>query len=172
MAAKLRLSPHYAVLAQLASGDEENLSLDVDAKGSSEIAAICRHLDLRCEVLPAPPGSAASKRVSVTRVPDAFEEAEPEEAPVQPKPPTISGKARLAERFGKKPPKDAVEAEDLLEKSDMPKLVDFYRALVDAYPGFHIPLAKLMVQNLRAAGVSGATSSSEEVKKKKPLCLT
>ncbi|CAE7569564.1 HDA18 [Symbiodinium natans] len=64
------------------------------------------------------------------------------------------------------------EAETLLEKSGLPKLTDFYRALVDAYPGFHVPLAKLLTQNLRAAGVSGLTSSSsdsdsEEKKKKK-----
>jgi len=28
-----------------------------------------------------------------------------------------------------------LEAENLLEKSELPKLADFYRALVDAYPG-------------------------------------
>lgn len=28
-----------------------------------------------------------------------------------------------------------MEAENLLEKSELPKLADFYRALVDAYPG-------------------------------------
>ena len=42
---------------------------------------------------------------------------------------------RLEQRFGKKPPKPAVEAEKLLERSELPKLTDFYRALVDAYPG-------------------------------------
>ena len=47
---------------------------------------------------------------------------------------------RLAERYGKKPPKAAVEAENLLEKSELPKLADFYRALVDAYPGRVKPL--------------------------------
>lgn len=29
----------------------------------------------------------------------------------------------------------ATKAENLLEKSELPKLADFYRALVDAYPG-------------------------------------
>ena len=47
----------------------------------------------------------------------------------------ISGQERLEQRFGKKPPKPAVEAEKLLERSELPKLADFYRALVDAYPG-------------------------------------
>ncbi|CAE7457142.1 GA2OX2, partial [Symbiodinium pilosum] len=142
---------------RLAAGDGEpsKLSLDVDAKECEEIAAICRHLDLRIEVLPAPPGSAASKRVTATRTEDLFEEAEPEQAKVEPRPAEVSGKVRLEERFGRKPPKAAVEAETLLEKSQLPKLTDFYRALVDAYPGFHVPLAKLLTLNLRAAGVSG-----------------
>eukprot|EP00434_Breviolum_minutum_P003010 symbB.v1.2.002647.t1/scaffold142.1/size299426/5 len=75
MAARLRLSPHYAALARLAASDDDNkLSLDVDAKASEEIAAICRHLDLSCEVLPAPPGSSASKRITVTRTDNAFDE--------------------------------------------------------------------------------------------------
>eukprot|EP00438_Fugacium_kawagutii_P005153 Skav207847 [mRNA] locus=scaffold3025:265740:267129:- [translate_table: standard] len=153
--------------------------MHVDAKrmvacqASDEIAAICRHLDLQCEVLPAPPGSSASKRITVTRGENAFgeaEAAEAEAATVAPRPAMVSGKERLAQRYGKKPPKAAVEAwqgvqsavrvgrilaakaENLLEKSELPKLADFYRALVDAYPGFHVPLAKLLTQNLRAAG--------------------
>mmetsp|Transcript_33566 Transcript_33566/g.69212 ORF Transcript_33566/g.69212 Transcript_33566/m.69212 type:complete len:253 (-) Transcript_33566:55-813(-) len=173
MAARLRLSPHYGALSRLAAGegDPSKLSLDVDAKECEEIAAICRHLDLKIEVLPAPPGSAASKRVTAIRAADPFEEAEAE-VKVEPRPAAVSGKVRLEERFGRKPPKPAVEAETLLEKSQLPKLTDFYRALVDAYPGFHVPLAKLLTQNLRAAGVSGLSSSSsdsdsEEKKKKK-----
>ncbi|CAE7197583.1 HDA18 [Symbiodinium sp. CCMP2456] len=173
MAARLRLSPHYGALSRLAAGegDPSKLSLDVDAKECEEIAAICRHLDLKIEVLPAPPGSAASKRVTAIRAADPFEEAEAE-VKVEPRPAAVSGKVRLEERFGRKPPKPAVEAETLLEKSQLPKLTDFYRAVVDAYPGFHVPLAKLLTQNLRAAGVSGLTSSSsdsdsEEKKKKK-----
>ncbi|CAK8998606.1 unnamed protein product [Durusdinium trenchii] len=168
MAARLRLSPYYSKLAQFAaSDDDKKLGLDVDAKASEEITAICRHFDLLCEVLPAPPGSVASKRLTISRSANNFDEAEPEAVSVQPRPVVVSGKARLAERYGKKPPKAAVEAEDLLERSDLPKLADFYRALVDAYPGFHVPLAKLLTQNLRAAGVSGATSSSSEAKKRK-----
>ncbi|CAE7204159.1 HDA18 [Symbiodinium sp. CCMP2592] len=185
MAARLRLSPHYGALSRLAAGegDPSKLSLDVDAKAwqglhqlceasqvdsgkcaaaeCEEIAAICRHLDLKIEVLPAPPGSAASKRVTATRAADPFEEADAE-VKVEPRPAAVSGKVRLEERFGRKPPKPAVEAETLLEKSQLPKLTDFYRALVDAYPGFHVPLAKLLTQNLRAAGVSGLSSSSSD----------
>eukprot|EP00439_Symbiodinium_sp_Y106_P043787 s1596_g5.t1 len=163
MAARLRLSPHYGALSRLAAGegDPSKLSLDVDAKECEEIAAICRHLDLKIEVLPAPPGSAASKRVTAIRAADPFEEAEAE-VKVEPRPAAVSGKVRLEERFGRKPPKPAVEAETLLEKSQLPKLTDFYRALVDAYPGFHVPLAKLLTQNLRAAGVSGLSSSSSD----------
>ena len=87
------------------------------------------------------------------------------------------------------------EAENLLERSELPKLGDFYRALVDAYPGpchrkdcsinvlfgvgpvvfsrfcgsslyclrgFHVPLAKLLTQNLRAAGISGPNPQLRE----------
>ena len=49
------------------------------------------------QVLPAPPGSNASKRLTVTRVANAFEEAEPEAATVAPRPAMVSGKAS---RFG------------------------------------------------------------------------
>ncbi|CAE7899222.1 HDA18 [Symbiodinium microadriaticum] len=124
------------------------------AEECEEVAAICRHLDLKIEaaVLPAPPGSAASKRVTAIRSADPFEEAEAE-VKVEPRPAAVSGKVRLEERFGRKPPKPAVEArvtafgvhgsrkakdveaETLLEKSQLPKLTDFYRAVVDAYPG-------------------------------------
>ena len=41
----------------------------------------------------------------------------------------------------------AVKAETLLEKSQLPKLTDFYRALVDAYPGSQTQLRAVMEES-------------------------
>lgn len=142
------------------------MRLEVDDNaGCEEVVQICKHLDLDCEILPAAAGGEAIRQMVVRRGdPDAHGEGHSEGGACDAAGPAHDEEAVLPalplaqaqKRNGQ--PRAAIEAEHMLSVAP-PGLSKFYTALVDAFPGHHTQLAKLMVAQLRAAGYSGPASS-------------
>eukprot|EP00928_Gymnodinium_smaydae_P046105 TRINITY_DN306_c1_g1_i1.p2 TRINITY_DN306_c1_g1~~TRINITY_DN306_c1_g1_i1.p2 ORF type:complete len:260 (-),score=85.68 TRINITY_DN306_c1_g1_i1:216-995(-) len=196
---RLRMSPHYGALSKFHASDDEDvarLDLQVPEAAVEEVGQICKHLDLTMEALPT--GAAGGKRCLVIRRCIDLPEEDPEmaaaarqreadagqlpSAPVNldPREPTVpAGSAGPAEAPGTRRPERAqersaeapavVEVEAMLDSAPE-GLVAFYRALVSSFPGYHLPMAKLLGKHLRAAGLaqqSSDESSSAKKKKKK-----
>lgn len=195
---RLRLSSHYSVLARFQAAVDEatsNLRLELpDAAGCEEVVQICRHLDLECEVLPAAACDGPLRHVNVRRSAEFFEDDViqgtapgggnegplPLAACVAEVPQTGPAPAPGATaRPQKKRAKIAEEAERLLtnqsavgKRGAPPRLAEFYHALVDAFPGFHAQLAKLLIDKWQLSGLacpsaSDRSSSSSSSKKKR-----
>jgi len=196
---RLRLSPHYGQLASFHAeeGDPTTLQFDVPEAAFEEVSQICRHLDLELEALAmgfgkrrlivrrscdGPPGELDGEKdlrrggegdsmgYSIPILDGDSIGAESESLPpvVGFGPAEAPGARLMKAHDSKRQPRAAGEAEKLLEHA--PKgLGAYYHALIDTFPGFHVPLAKLLVKRLRAvcAVSSSASGSSSSAKKKK-----
>eukprot|EP00929_Paragymnodinium_shiwhaense_P111487 TRINITY_DN7956_c0_g1_i1.p1 TRINITY_DN7956_c0_g1~~TRINITY_DN7956_c0_g1_i1.p1 ORF type:complete len:249 (-),score=102.87 TRINITY_DN7956_c0_g1_i1:84-830(-) len=187
---RLRLSPHFGAISAYNASESENpppLTLDVALTSYTEVVQICKHFDLEYQVQPG--ADSGKQRISIKRScegpPKDEDEEDAEEAPggdvldLEEAPREVQG-AGPAEAPGARapaapPPKklrSASEAEKLLESDRVPKgLPEFYRALMDAFPGYQGPISKLLVAKLKQEGIYGEgfsdCSSSDSPKKKK-----
>lgn len=177
------------------------LKLEVaSASACTEVLHICRHLDLECEVLPLDLDQKGPQSVLVrfgnSGAPDCSD-AEEEEAAADRAPVEIDGESDAGGGVHGRPgdaptageslvagpappapalPKPLAERAERLLSAAPPGLPDFYQALLDHFPGYSVPIAKLFVEKMRAAGFrapdsprgpSPAPSSQEEEKKRK-----
>lgn len=154
---KLRLSPRYAELAKFhaSDGPPDKIGFDLDdAAECDEVIQICKHLDLVC-VFPPVPTTGSAKRAEIRRCEDVpGDEPEKEPQAQEPAPEALDNKGRPQKRS-----RAALEAESLLGAAPL-GLANFYRALVDNFPGHHVALAKSLVTHLRVAGIGGGSGSS------------
>jgi len=163
---RLRLNPNYNALSKFHAGEgSERLRVEADdASSYEEVLQICRHLDLEWELLPSPAGASAGfRRISVRRgIEDAFHDdcvgsdtAQKAANPALLDPSAFDGEfgpAPAAPRQTQKRQRVSQEVDRLLGVYSGPSgLSDFYRALIDAFPGQNEPLAKCLMEELRIA---------------------
>lgn len=178
---RLRLSPHYSGLAkfQVADGDVLKFHLEaLDANAYDEVTQICRHLDLEFEDFSGPASeNGVLRRLTIRKggcdIPEEEDaaargggdhdgsagcaeqerKAQGDEAGPMPAP-AVAGTKR------KRDLRAVADAERLMAGPKQERLRAFYRALVDSFPGHHMPMAKLLVAHVRGGGVSAPSSSS------------